>query len=121
VKKDHCSEVIGIEAFLEQGFQLYERDYRKAWLPYPRLLRATRTQLAKAIHRLSHAIADRDAARTRAEQYTEFLRVVGQPQHLQAFLQARFPNTWAGLADGRPLVLIVQEIITALADGRTLS
>ena len=64
------------------------------------------------------AQSDICAATTQSEQTAEYRRIVGDPSRLQRYLAADFPNTWAALADGRPLVEIAEEIIRRVKEGK---
>ncbi len=81
----------------------------------------TREQVAELALALTKAQSDLDAAKVAAAQHGEFLKIVGQPRDLQAYLAVAFPMTWKAISDGRPLVEIATHILTQLKDGRVVN
>lgn len=81
----------------------------------------TREQVAELALALTKAQSDLDAAKVAAAQHGEYLKIVGQPRDLQAYLAIAFPMTWKALSDGRPLVEIATHILTQLKDGRVVN
>ena len=79
-----------------------------------------REQVAELALALTKAQSDLDAAKVAAAQHGEYLKIVGQPRDLQAYLAIAFPMTWKALSDERPLVEIATHILTQLKDGRVV-
>jgi hypothetical protein len=80
-----------------------------------------REQVAELALAYTKSQSDLAAAKADSDKYGEYLRIVGQPRDLQVFLSANFPKSWAGLADGRPLVDIATTILGKLKEHQALN